>query len=197
MDCLYYLEKHHLLFLETSALESTNVEAAFNTVLTGNSGPLQTYCSRPNKKNIPVVVSWAVWVTCIFLCLASLLPLMSFPPGGNSWQTCFVVFWCSNICATLSSQSLRTTLRLLSILPWCKCIISIKFPFHRDSQEGGQQGSCAGPHQRLVLEQLQSRKHRGKETLLQEHLITRSLMSPGAGELYLHQQPFAIELDEM
>lgn len=34
---LYYLEKNGLLFLETSALESTNVEAAFNSVLAGNS----------------------------------------------------------------------------------------------------------------------------------------------------------------
>ncbi len=31
----YHLEKNGLLFLETSALESTNVEAAFNNVLTG------------------------------------------------------------------------------------------------------------------------------------------------------------------
>jgi len=31
------LEKNGLLFLETSALESTNVEAAFNNVLAGKS----------------------------------------------------------------------------------------------------------------------------------------------------------------
>lgn len=30
------LEKKSIMFLETSALESTNVEAAFNSVLTGN-----------------------------------------------------------------------------------------------------------------------------------------------------------------
>lgn len=34
---LYYLEKNGLLYLETSALASTNVEAAFNSVLSGNS----------------------------------------------------------------------------------------------------------------------------------------------------------------
>lgn len=33
----FYLEKKGILFLETSALESTNVEAAFNNVLAGNS----------------------------------------------------------------------------------------------------------------------------------------------------------------
>lgn len=35
--CWCCLEKNGLLFLETSALESTNVEAAFNNVLAGNS----------------------------------------------------------------------------------------------------------------------------------------------------------------
>lgn len=35
-DYLYFLEKKGLLFLETSALASTNVEAAFNNVLEGN-----------------------------------------------------------------------------------------------------------------------------------------------------------------
>lgn len=104
----------------------------------------------------------------ILLCSSNLLPLMSFPPGGNSWHMYCFWFW-EYLCYFLLS---KPGVRLASfIFIFC----------HRDSQEGEQQRNCSGPHQRCVLEKHQSRRHRRNKALLQEHLITRSLRSPGEG----------------
>lgn len=110
MACLYYLEKHHLLFLETSALESTNVEAAFNTVLTGNSKPMQTCRSCPNKKHIPLVVLWAVWVTLTAIRHLSVsrqfAPFNVFP-SWREFLAYVLCFWYYNICAAFPLKACR------------------------------------------------------------------------------------------
>lgn len=104
----------------------------------------------------------------ILLCPSNLLPLMSSPPGGNKRHMHCFWFW-EYLCYFLLS---KPGVRLASfIFMFC----------HRHSQEGEQQRNCSGPHQRCVLEKHQSRRHRRNKALLQEHLITRSLRSPGEG----------------
>ena len=76
------------------------------------------------------------------------------------------------------------------------CIYNIFTSCRRDSQAGGQYWRGSELHQCRVLEQLQRRKHRGTEAVLQEPLITRSSRIPGSsewstGELLLHPQPCA------
>uniref|UniRef100_A0A8C4IE73 RAB11A, member RAS onco family n=1 Tax=Dicentrarchus labrax TaxID=13489 RepID=A0A8C4IE73_DICLA len=44
-----FAEKNGLSFLETSALDSTNVETAFQTILTGQLGPDSFSLSNPQR----------------------------------------------------------------------------------------------------------------------------------------------------
>lgn len=103
----------------------------------------------------------------------------------------FIILWIFPL------KLLRNT--AASFYPTMLCFIFIYNIFiscHRDSQEGGQYWRGSELHQCRVLEQLQRRKRRGTEAVLQEPLITRSLRIPGSsgwstGELLLHPQPCA------
>ena len=54
-NSVVFSEKNSLSFIETSALDSTNVEQAFQNILTGKAFTLLGYYFTINKFDIPIV----------------------------------------------------------------------------------------------------------------------------------------------